>query len=386
MIIRYSYYYLFVILLFLSVSVKANDSLLMHQLVQRIAAMQIKEAGDFPVGMFPTYRQYDKRKSVFKHDDNIFFTGLIISTLKQIEPKLTEADRQICQQIYLNALPVYEKFRNRKGLPTYNFWQRDTMEVFPNSGWLNLMNKTHSLPEDLDDTSIILQALEAPDSVVQGVHRMMQQHRNGSTKWVKNTFKEYRRLPAYSTWFGKNMPIDFDICVLANVLNLVQQYNLPYTTADSASVQLICEVVSRRQYMTHGEYVSPHYARPAVILYHLSRLMQSGKIASLEPYRAQLQEDAQQVYQESSNFMDRVITSTTLIRLGTPIHRNTLPPFPGIQPLTEESDFVFFIANMASFLPDPFKNWIGNSGIGRFFYYCPAYNNVLVLEYLSMKN
>jgi len=387
MLSRYFLSYLyFVLLLLMAIPSKANDSLLISQLVQRIAAMQVKTAGDFPVGMFPTYREYDKRSNVFKHDDNIFFTGLIVATLKQIEPKLSAGDQEICQQIYLNALPVYEKFRNRKGLPTYNFWQRDTMEVFPNSGWLNLMNKTHSLPEDIDDTSIVLQALDAPDSVVQAVHRLMQQHRNGTTRRVKNTFKAYKHLPAYSTWFGKKMPIDFDICVLSNVLHLVQKYKLPLTQADSASIALIREVVRQRQYITHPDYIAPHYERSAVILYHLSRLMQSRSFPSLEQFRPQLIADTRKIYEESTSFMDRIITATSLIRFGAAVSRDSYPAYPDILTLTEENDFVFFIANMASFLPNPFKNWIGKSGIGKFYYYCPAYNNVLLLEFLTNNN
>lgn len=373
-------------LLLMAIPSIANDSLLISQLVKRIAAMQVQTPGDFPAGMFPTYREYDKRRNVFKNDDNIFFTGLIVVTLKQIEPKLSASDQEICKQIYRNALPVYNKFRNRKGLPTYNFWQRDTMEVFPNAGWLNLMNKTHSLPEDIDDTAIVLQALEAPDSVVQAVHRLMQQHRNGTTRQVKNTFKAYKHLPAYSTWFGKKMPIDFDICVLSNALHLVLKYKLPLTEADSASIQLIREVVRQRQYLTHPDYIAPHYDRPAVILYHLSRLMQLHHIPELEQFRPQLIADTRKIYEETTRFMDRAITATALLRFGAAISRDTFPAYPDMLTLTEENDFVFFIANMASFLPNPFKNWIGKSGAGKFYYYCPAYNNVLLLEMLTWEN
>lgn len=44
--------------------------------------------------------------------------------------------------------------------------------------------------------------------------------------------------------------------------------------------------------------------------------------------------------------------------------------------------FYFFIASMASMLPDPWKKRVTNMGVGTFYYYCPAYNNLLLLENL----
>ncbi len=41
----------------------------------------------------------------------------------------------------------------------------------------------------------------------------------------------------------KNMPIDFDFGVLTNILYLINKYQLPYTSADSASLKFLCKVV-----------------------------------------------------------------------------------------------------------------------------------------------
>jgi hypothetical protein len=361
---------------------KNNDSLLMHQLVQRIASQQVTVDGDFPAGMFPSYRRYDKRKDVFKNDDNIFYTGLIVFTLKQLQPYLPAEDQALCEKIYDRAQPVYEKFRNRKGRYTYGFWQKDTPVVFPNAGWLNLMNKSHALPDDMDDTAIILLATDAADSTVKQVHALMQLYRNTYRRKVKNTYRRYKNIPAYSTWFGEKMPVDFDVCVLANVLYLVQRYNLPFTGADSASVELLRQVIVHRQHMQHAAYVSPHYSRPSILLYHLSRLMQLKPLPALDSCREQLIADAREVYRKSDNFMDKIIVSTALLRWGVKPPQEHLEIDTDLQTWIERNDFVFFIANMASMLPNPLKQWLGKAGIGRFFYYCPAYNNTLLLEYL----
>ena len=48
------------------------------------------------------------------------------------------------------------------------------------------------------------------------------------------------------------------------------------------------------------------------------------------------------------------------------------------------SNEAFFIANMASMAKNPYKKIIGNLGIGKFYYYCTAYNFTLLLESLMI--
>jgi hypothetical protein len=209
------------------------------QLLQRVAALQPKESSVFPSGSIPSYRLYALNKDRVKADVNAFFTGLVVFTLKDIRPQLSASQQRLANGIIADALPVFDKFRNQKGRATYNFWPTDTPRIFPNSGWLNLFDKKQQLPDDLDDTVIMLLAQEAGDSTAKAVHALMQGFINNPSKKVNNTFKDYRGIGAYSTWFGEKMPVDFDICVLANVLYFVQAYNLQWTAADSASLLLI---------------------------------------------------------------------------------------------------------------------------------------------------
>lgn len=327
---------------------------------------------------------YALNKDREKADINIFYTGLIAFTLKDLQPSLTRSQQQVAARIITDSWPVYEKFQNRKGRSTYNFWPTDTPQIFPNSGWMNTFNRSQALPDDLDDTVIMLLAMNAPDSTARKVHALMQQFTNNGTNKVRNTFKDYRNIGAYSTWFGKKMPVDFDVCVLANILYFVQRYNLEWTAADSASLQLIEKVLLERKHITHAAYVSPHYGRTPNILYHLSRLMSVKPIPSLEKLKPQLIDDARTALHTPGGFMDDIILNTSLLRWGVQpgsktYHANSLTE------LTEEGNFSFFIANMASMLPDPLKQWMSGLGVGRFYYDCDAYNNLLVLEYLSLK-
>lgn len=362
----------------------ANDSLVMTRLLNRIDQLQSKESGVFPKGIFPSYRLYALNKNREKADINIFFTGLISLTLQDIKPQLSGPQQKLADQIISRSLPVYAKFQNQKGRPTYNFWPTDTPKIFPNAGWMNTFDKTQALPDDLDDTVIMLLAMNAPDSIAKQVHALMQQFTNKGEKPVRNTFKDFRAIGAYSTWFGKKMPVDFDVCVLANVLYFVQRYNLTWTAADSASLQLIEKVLTEKKHITDAPYVSPHYSRLPNILYHISRLMSVRPIQSLEKFKPQLIADARDALAKGNGFMDDVILSTSLLRWGVRPTAMKSYEAGSMDELIEDGSFSFFIANMASMLPDPLKQWMGGAGIGKFYYDCVAYNNMLVLEYLAL--
>jgi hypothetical protein len=304
-----------------------------------------------------------------------------VFTLRNLRPRLPAGDQELTDTLIARALPVLEKFRNRKGRPTYNFWQTDTLVVFPNSGWLNWFNESHALPDDMDDTAIGLLATAADSSQARAVHQYMQGFANSPGKRINNTFPKYRDIPAYSVWFGKNFPVDFDLCVLSNVLYFVSAYHLPFSGPDSASVQLIDRVLTSKEHLTHPHYIAPHYSTTPIILYHLSRLMQLNP-SLLATHRPALIQQATEAYLQSGNIIEKAMLATSLRNWGTAEPAAPLVAIHGNPwQVLEQNDFVFFIANMASMLPDTFKKLLGNWGIGRFNYYCPAYNLALVLEY-----
>jgi hypothetical protein len=372
----------FLLLPLICATAVANDSLGVSQVLQRIRLLQVKEEGHFACGMFHSYREYDGHKDVFKDDDNVFFTGLVVFTLQQLKPSLSIADQAVVDTICAAAAPVYALFKNRKGRPTYNFWRTNPPVVFPNGGWLNLMNKSHALPDDMDDTAIVLLAMGAADSTVQQVHRLMQQHVNSGRKRKKRIREDYKNIAAYSTWFGERMPTDLDLCVLSNVLYMVQARHIAFSAADSASLQLICTAIDNGDYMLRPSYISPHYARTPIILYHFARLMQAGKLAALEQRKPLLVAEARRQLTLARNPLDQILLSTALLKWGEQAPLVQLEATADIFTEFEQNDFAFFVANMTSILPDPLRQGIGKSGLGRFYYYSPAYNETLLLEYL----
>lgn len=370
-------------LLLLSVSLVANDSLLISRLLQRIDYLQAKDNAVFPKGSIPSYRMYALNKTRYKADINPFFTGLVAFTLEDIKKDLSSTQQIQASTIIHNTQSVYPIFQNRKNKrDTYNFWPTDHPQIFPHSGWLNLFNKSRSLPDDLDDTVIILMAQRSHDSIAKAIHQLMQGYTNNENKKVTNTFPEYQKVGAYSTWFGEKMPVDFDISVLSNVLYFVQLYNLEWTAADSASLYLIEDMIKTNKHVQFVNYVSPHYATLPNILYHVSRLMSLKPIPSLEQLKPQLIEDTKKALTSATSFMDKILLSTSLLRWGVEPPEIIIDESKSLIDLIEDEQFYFFIASMASMLPDPWKKRVTNMGVGTFYYYCPAYNNLLLLENL----
>jgi hypothetical protein len=366
--------------------VPANDSILITQLLQTLEDLQIKENGIFPKGSFPSYRMYALNKTRYKADINPFFTGLISLTLRNLIPSLSSAQKQQATAIINRAALVYPKFKNKKHPErnTYNFWPTDTVQIFPNGGWLNLFNQQRALADDLDDTVILLMAQNTDDSVAIKVHDLMQLYRNGYKKNINSTFDKYKNIAAYSTWFGEKMPIEFDFGVHANILYFVQYYQLPWSAADTATLQLLTNIVKEKKYISSANYISPQYARPAVLLYHISRLMALKAIPELEDLKPSLIAETQKLLLASDLFMDQVLLSTSLIRWGIPPPKLTPQQSKGVSSLVEDDQFVFFLANIGSMFPNSIKKAAFNTGALRFTYHCVGYNYLLLLEHLVL--
>ncbi len=372
------------LLLFLLINcmgkIKASDTTIVSALLKRVIELQPKENGVFPKGLFPSYRTYALNKERQKADINIFYSGLIVFTLEKIKSNLSPYQQSLVEQIVINAKPTANKFKNKGGRDTYNFWPTDTPMIFPNAGWLNLFDKPQALPDDLDDTVILLLALNVDQATAEKVHQLMQQYINKEDKRINNTFDMYKHIPAYSVWFGEKMPVDFDISVLSNVLYFVQANNLKWTNADSASLQLIVSVLKDKKHLTDANYISPHYGKTEIILYHLSRLMSLKPIPSLEKFRQDLIAQAKQLQQTKQDFLEQVILSSALLNWGEMPVSIQINENKSLRELIEAEEFSFFIANMASMLPNQMKKMLGSISVGKFTYYCPAYNNVLLIE------
>jgi len=360
----------------------STDTLWSYQILTKIQALQQTNIG-FPPGIFPSTRVYAYNKNNSKNDPNVFFTGLIVLTLKKYEKQCTPFQQGMIHQIGKDGLLSVGLFKNRQGRDTYNFWRTDTPQIFPNAGWLNTFDKSQSLPDDFDDTVILLWAAEIAKERASAIHDTMQLYANTKVKTVKNSLAAFKNLPAYSTWFGKKMPIDFDMAVLCNVLSFVNAYDLQWTASDSASLQLITTAIQNNWHVTKADFIAPHYAKPAVIMYHIARLLHAGKQQNISELRAltpALLQTTDSLLAISIDPLENVLLSSARVQFGGINNAAATAPLTLDASAIEQSKYPFFIANMASMLPNPVKRPLSKIGFAKFEYRCPAYNLALLWE------
>lgn len=327
-------------------------------------------------GIFPSTRIHASQPEKRREDNNIFFTGLIVLGLENLRPMLGGADTSLCDSIVARAKRAYPLYRNAHGRLTYNFWQTKPPVIFPGDPWLRLGNRSHALPDDLDDTSILLAGLDPPDSSARRVKALMEACAGGT---LHNGYRRYKRRGAYSTWFGKNMPLDMDASVLCNVLYWVCRSGQPWTHADSASISVLRDLVVRGRLLNDAAYASPHYARPPVVIYHYARLM--SLCPALDSVKPLLVGQAREALKTAVG-LDRVLLSTALLRLGVPVSQVA----PGTVDLGgEDARFVFFIASFSDYFRNPFRRIFLHTALLRYEFRCDAYNRFLLLEYLLVR-
>ncbi|QEC66237.1 hypothetical protein FRZ67_02535 [Panacibacter ginsenosidivorans] len=364
---------------------KAQDTALIHYLINRISAQQVKSDDFFLSGIFPSYISKHESFNTKKKDNNIFFNGLIAYTLNDIKPKLDQESLQITDAALNKSKPLFSKFKNIKGRNTYNFWRTDSVYDYPYSGMLKMFTKDISLPDDMDDTVLSLLALDVADSTAEAVHALMQQFVNCDSNKVRSVIEDYNQLGAYSTWFGKKFPVVFDVSVLCNVLSFVQLHNLSWTKADSACLTVIVKTIEQNYHLGKAVYASPYYPKASLILYHVARLMSIKPIPQLESLKIKILSDAAKELALATNAMEKVILSSTILKLGY-----EPPPIAisinEIARQIEQNDFCFFVGNISSYFKDFSKAFATANEIGFFYHYCPAYNDALLLEYLVLRN
>lgn len=349
-------------------------------LLNLITQLQIKNDGTVLQGSFPSTRKYFYSQQL-KQEDNVFFTSLILWNLGQFEKGMIQDELYFFKQAKSNALPYIERFKNSKNNLTYNFWPRNPAQIFPNGGWLNLFNEKFALADDIDDAAITWLALGLNDSIAIKLQSKFSDYSVGKIKPNRSFYKIYNHWPVYSTWLGHKMPKDVDLSVLSNVLLMHTKANIPFNTNDSASLNLIVELVRTNKHLSDPKYVSQHYANSATIIYHVARLIYFSNDPALLSLKPILLNQAKQLLEQTKSPLEKLLLNTSIIRLGERID------FPdGVDEQTlKVNDYPYFVANIASVLNNPFKRIVNKSNIVRFDYYSYAFNLSLMYENLMLR-
>jgi len=354
-----------------------SDSILNRRIAifKLIADLQLNNPSEDLNGSFPSYRKY-YFKTKLKQEDNVFFTSLVLFNIGQFSAQMHPEELAMLEKAKANALVYIERFKNQNNQLTYNFWPRNPPQIFPNGGWLNLFNKKFALPDDIDDGAITLLALGANDSLAKAMQSKFGTYSVGLIKPNRGFYKAYKDRPVYSTWLGTKMPKDVDLSVLTNVVLMHTIAKIPLNATDSASLDLIVDLVKANKQITDPKYVSQHYANSTTIIYHVARLIYYTNYPPLLGLKTLLLDQALTLSKQAQFPLEQLLLNTTILRLGGKIDF----PFEINETSLKENNYPYFVANIASVLNNPFKRIVNRSNIVRFDYYSYAFNLSLLYE------
>jgi hypothetical protein len=350
------------------------------QLLERIEQLQVKDTSNSLNGAFPSSRKYYYSPKV-KQEDNVFFTALILWNIGQFNAQMSPLELAYSEQFKSNARPYIERFKNQNNQLTYNFWPRNPPQIFPNGGWLNQFNQQFALADDIDDGAITLLAIGANDSLAKAMQSKFVAYSVGKIKPNRSFYKKYKDRPVYSTWLGTKMPKDVDLSVLTNVLLMHTISKIPLNATDSASLDLIVDLVKANKHLTDPKYVSQHYANSATIIYHIARLIYYANYPSLLALKPILLDQALELTKQAKLPLEQLLLNTTILRLGGKLDLSLSVNETSLK----EHNYPYFVANIASVLNNPFKRIVNRSNIVRFDYYSYAFNLSLLYENWMLK-
>lgn len=373
-----------------------SDTERIQSIVNKIASLQSRGDTHFPEGIFPSYRQ-NKYLLYKRPDTNIFYTASIVFVLNQLKPYLPDSSQDIIDDISTKAIKNYPAFQNKDGLKTYNFWQTPKNGLasnhFPN-GYIFRHLEHFRIPDDIDDTALVYMTSQASKEEVLWLKDKVQLHANLSEgpkdiRRVQNTFKHYKGLKIYSTWFGKNMAIEFDACALCNLMYLFELHQLPHNEYDMATYTYLKGIFTRNEFVSHPFRVAHNYATPPLIIYHFARLLGDFTIEALKDCRQDLIKKALLLLEIEQVAMNRVILETAILKLSkqnAATYKDTIDSIQQNNNVTDFSipdpDFCYFLGPLLSSYEHPILQFFAPMKITQMDWKCEAHEWVLLLENL----
>ncbi len=350
-----------------------ND--LLNDLIKKIAKGQSVGDRYFPEGLFPAYRA-NPYLGYTRPDTTLFFSVIMSFTLQSLRDRASVESKALIDAIVGRVKKNYPDFRNKDGLKTYNFWKTLPSRHFPN-GYLFRHFEHFRIPDDLDDTAFVYLTENPREEELLWLKNKLAQHANGTQQWIKNTYPEYRTLRAYSTWFGKNMYVEFDACVLSNMLYCIFQYNMPLNQHDTDSLNYIRSVIETDRYISEPFRCAHQYPHTALIVYHVARLIATFSPEALVPIRAKLIANSEVLFQNETQPMYRVLLATSLLRLGE------VPPRIAVENYTSHdfNGFFFFIAGLLTAYENPILYRLAPNKLFHMYWTCEAHCWTLLAEY-----
>lgn len=351
-----------------------------ESLLRELSKLQSKGDSIYPKGIFPSQR-YHSSLPYRREDDNLFFTASAIHILQGLEGDFTDSEKGLVTSIIEKALASHQLFRNKDGLDTYNFWQTTPSRHFPN-GWFMHRLKHFQIPDDVDDTALVYLTENADRERASKLREKLKQHANLAYKRAFNPLPKYHDLKCYSTFFGKKMYIEFDACVLSNLMRLMLKHfsEDELNDYDRGALEFICQVIQNDEHTKLPFYSAPNYPTTELILYHVSRLIPLLPESYRIRIESRIKENVQSELKQATA-MQRVLLQNAALKLEMTIEHSDLE----IAELINDSNFFFFHAGMITAFENSVAQKLANRSFFHLRYTSKALNGALLLENLILK-
>lgn len=350
-----------------------------ENLLLELKSLQSVGNAIYPKGIFSSQR-YHPFLSYKREDDNLFFTVSVIHILQGLEAHLSDTEKVLVAQLTAAATGSYPLFKNKDGLDTYNFWQTMPSRHFPN-GWLMHRFNHFKIPDDVDDTALVFLTENAPKARVSQLRNKLKKHANLAYKRAFNPLKKYRDLRCYSTFFGDKMYIEFDICVLSNLMRVIlPHFSDDLDAYDHDTLTFITDAILNDEHLTHPFYAAPNYPTTALILYHVSRLIPLLPLTHKTKIEAKIKADIALQLTYAAG-MNKLMLENAALKLNMQLESNALASTT----VLNDASFYFFHAGMITAFENTVAQTLASNAFFHLRYTSKALNRALLIENMVLK-
>ena len=354
-------------------------------LLKQLAKLSERDSNIYPNGLFACQR-YHPFLPYSREDDNIFFSLTVAYTLKHCLADLTQDEKEIATSLINGVVKPLPKFRNKDGKPTYNFWQTSPSRHFPNGYFMRHLEHFR-IPDDADDSALAHLMVTHKEEERKELIRLLEVHSNGSRKWIRNTWPEFAKLGAISTFFGERMRIEFDVVVMCNTLLFLAEEDELESPLAKESLKYVVGVIERDKHLTDSFFAAPNYPTTELIIYHIARLMNHTTIESFERFRNKLFSQLDDLKTSDLAPLNLLVRDNAKMMLASKGNTSN-----GVAGRIEEYDTsmqdsivndnkgYFFHAGMLSAFENPLAQKLSQYSFFHLRYRCPALCLALLIE------
>lgn len=299
-------------------------------------------------------------------DDNIFALASTLFILQQYVSYLNDKDKEVFEKVQTQIQSYFPKYQNKDGRLTYNFYQTQPSGHFPNGRFMRRFDHFR-LPDDIDDTALIY--LTSNNTKEQTI--WLKNHLSEFTDYYKGSSNER----IYSTWLGKNMPKEQDVCALLNLMYLFFKHNVDLDQTDKNTLEFIGHAADEIQ--NNPFKIARHYGHPALIIYHYARLMADYSYPKIDEKKDLLIRFAKELLIKEKTKLFRILLEISLLKLGEKREKTDID-------FGTEKPFYSFIGAPFAPFQSPSLRFIAKNKWSQIFWKSEIHELALRLEYACL--